>query len=72
MGHSGCINTTLWLDCGWRILSAAPTLLHSLNNYDGIGFGGFAIVSPSSECLTQLLTSGDNVLVNFFDAIFFF
>jgi hypothetical protein len=46
------------------------TLLHSSNDYDIIGVGGFAIVLPSSKCPMQLLTSSDDVLVKFWDAIF--
>jgi hypothetical protein len=63
MGHSGCINMASWLECGWRISTATPSLLHSSNNCcDGI------YLLPSSECWMQLLTSGDNVLVKFWDA----
>jgi hypothetical protein len=60
MGHSGCINTASWLDCRWRISTATPSSLHSSNDHcNGI------YVLPSSECPTQLLTSGNNVLVKF-------
>ena len=59
MKHGGCINTASWLDCGWRISTA---LSHSSNNNNDT-------VMPvgSTEYPTQLLTSGDDTLVKFWD-----
>ncbi|KAL3802137.1 hypothetical protein ACHAW5_000222 [Stephanodiscus triporus] len=65
MRHGGCINTASWLDCGWRISSRSPASLYSSND------GNVVAVAPTggdAECPTQLLTSGDDVLVKFWDA----
>ena len=51
MRHGGCINTAAWLDCGWR-LSTVGSSCHSL---------------PSEECPSQLVTSGDDHVVKFWD-----
>jgi hypothetical protein len=82
MRHSGCINTASWLDCGWRIsMPYSPWSLHASNaHYDEGGcdrgggsrhidvmdvpWGGDGI----DEIATQLLTSGDDTIVNFWDA----
>jgi hypothetical protein len=51
MRHGGCINTAAWMDCGWRISTS-----------------GHAIEAvPSEDCPTQLVTSGDDHLVKFWD-----
>jgi WD40 repeat protein len=51
MRHGGCINTAAWMDCGWRISTA----------------GHAAEAVPSEDCPTQLVTSGDDHLVKFWD-----
>jgi hypothetical protein len=53
MRHNGCINTAAWLDCGWR-LSVAGTSLD-------------AQAMVTDDCPTQLITSGDDYLVKFWD-----
>jgi hypothetical protein len=60
MKHGGCINTASWLDYGWQISTASS---HSSNNNNN------NIVMPvsSTEYPTQLLTSGDDTLVKFWD-----
>jgi hypothetical protein len=56
MRHGGCINTAAWLTCPWR-LSLCGT------NRDGEN------ASPiiSDECSTQIITSGDDRLIKFWD-----
>jgi hypothetical protein len=49
--HGGCINTAAWLDCGWRISTSEFSTEAKL----------------SDECPTQLVTSGDDHLVKFWD-----
>lgn len=49
--HGGCINTAAWLDCGWRLSTAGTSC-------DAVF---------SEECPTQLVTSGDDHLVKFWD-----
>ncbi len=51
MRHGGCINTAAWLSCGWRI---------STN-------GDSREALTTEECPTQLVTSGDDLLVKFWD-----
>ena len=59
MKHGGCINTASWLDCGWRISTASSH--SSINN-------NYTVMPVSStEYPTQLLTSGDDTLVKFWD-----
>jgi len=49
--HGGCINTAAWLNCGWRISTA-----------------GLSRDAPTTEeCSTQIVTSGDDLLVKFWD-----
>jgi hypothetical protein len=49
--HGGCINTATWLTSKWRL--SLP--------------GSFATCVDSDECPTQLLTSGDDRTVKFWD-----
>jgi hypothetical protein len=51
MRHGGCINTAAWLDCGWRLSTA----------------GSSCDSQVTEECPTQLITSGDDHLVKFWD-----
>ena len=53
MKHGGCVNTAAWLDCGWRISLAGSS----------IGTTTFM----SDDCPTQLVTSGDDYIVKFWD-----
>lgn len=49
--HGGCINTATWLTSPWRL--SLP--------------GSFATALDSDECPTQLITSGDDRTVKFWD-----
>ncbi|KAL3936106.1 MAG: hypothetical protein SGBAC_008506 [Bacillariaceae sp.] len=49
--HGGCINTATWMDGGWRISTA----------------GSCNEPVKSIDCPTQLVTSGDDHLVKFWD-----
>jgi tetratricopeptide (TPR) repeat protein len=49
--HGGCINTACWLDCPWR-LSSAGSVPQAVESYE----------SP-----TQIITSGDDRLIKFWD-----
>ena len=51
--HGGCINTAAWLTSPWRL--SLP------------GHGASAIAVDSNDCPTQLLTSGDDRTVKFWD-----
>lgn len=51
MRHGGCINTAAWMDCGWSISAA--------------GMSREATVTE--ECPTQLVTSGDDLLIKIWD-----
>jgi hypothetical protein len=59
MRHGGCINTAAWLDTGWS--------LSTVNRNDPllstVPIRGIA----TEECPTQLVTSGDDYLVKFWD-----
>jgi WD40 repeat protein len=55
MRHGGCINTAAWLDCGWRLSTGGGT---SNNSCDAV---------ETDDCPTQLVTSGDDHLVKFWD-----
>ena len=62
--HGGCINTACWLDVPWRLstVSQHGTFHHSR----GTGSNSVEAVE-SFECPTQLITSGDDRLVKFWD-----
>jgi len=51
MRHGGCINTATWMDSGWRISTA----------------GSCNEPVKTMDCPTQLVTSGDDHLVKFWD-----
>jgi hypothetical protein len=59
MRHGGCINTAAWLDCGWRLSATAG----SGSNNSNSSVESF----ETEECPTQLITSGDDHLVKFWD-----
>ena len=77
MQHGGCINTAAWLTCPWRLSLARHSSetrnystndfifssSYSSNNVDQ----DVAHAIPSEETPTQLLTSGDDRLVKFWD-----
>jgi len=73
MKHGGCINTVSWLDCGWRISTVshedASTSHSSNNNVSPHQTDGSLFAQPlaPTEYPTQLLTSGDDHLVKFWD-----
>jgi hypothetical protein len=50
--HGGCINTAAWMDCGWRISLPGGMARDAIHTH---------------ECPTQLVTSGDDLLVKFWD-----
>jgi hypothetical protein len=60
MRHGGCINTASWLDCPWRLSLAGA-------NGSIIPSSGTANVVSSLESTTQLVTSGDDRTVKFWD-----
>ena len=51
MRHGGCINTAAWMDCGWSISTAGMT----------------REALPTEDCPTQLVTSGDDLLIKIWD-----
>lgn len=53
MRHGGCINTACWLDCPWRLSTAGSAAPQS--------------ITESHETPTQLMTSGDDRLIKFWD-----
>jgi hypothetical protein len=73
--HGGCINTAAWIDCPWRLSTACTdenSFLNSLVNSSsnssnstarqeesGNGKEASPKASPSQECPTQIITSGD-------------
>lgn len=57
--HSGCINTACWLTTPWR--------LSTVREQDGKIHSSLSAVPNSTECTTQLATSGDDRLVKFWD-----
>jgi len=80
MRHGGCINTAAWLDCPWRLSHARTddnSFLNSLiissshssnaNPLEPVERASPARAIPSLECPTQLITSGDDRMVKFWD-----
>ncbi|KAL3923703.1 MAG: hypothetical protein SGILL_001502 [Bacillariaceae sp.] len=57
MRHGGCINTAAWLNTGWK-LSTVDHFSRSTAPVHGM---------ESDDCPTQLVTSGDDQLVKFWD-----
>jgi hypothetical protein len=61
--HGGCINTACWLTCPWRLSTAEKTSMSSSSTS--------TTTTPnflySEECPTQLITSGDDKLIKFWD-----
>jgi hypothetical protein len=60
MRHEGCINTACWLDCPWRLSLAGA-------NGSVVPSSGLANAVSSLESTTQLVTSGDDRTVKFWD-----
>jgi hypothetical protein len=60
MRHGGCINTASWLDCPWRLSLAGA-------NGSIVPPSGTANIVASLESTTQLVTSGDDRMVKFWD-----
>lgn len=60
--HRGCINTASWLTAGWKLSFSN----YSLNSGDDDIFKSVA-AQLSEECPTQLMTSGDDRTVMFWD-----
>lgn len=58
MRHSGCINTASWLDCGWRLSTYTTSDDASAPVVKGIF---------TEECTTQVVTSGDDYNIKFWD-----
>jgi hypothetical protein len=56
MRHGGCINTAAWLDCGWRLSGPEPSSISSACE---------AVICQEDP--TQLITSGDDYVVKFWD-----
>jgi len=63
--HGGCINTAAWLTSPWRV-STCGASGSSNNNGRGNGEEEFSTL-PSDDCPTQLITSGDDRQVKFWD-----
>lgn len=66
--HGGCINTAAWLQTGWRLSTVSSehystSFNANLNAEDP--FNLHAVLSD--DCPTQLVTSGDDRLVKFWD-----
>jgi hypothetical protein len=69
--HGGCINTAAWLQAGWRLSTVASD--HCSTSYNA-NHGDFDLgdsttirAISSDDCPTQLVTSGDDRLVKFWD-----
>ena len=69
--HGGCINTAAWLDSGWRLSTVSSEYYcTSYNaNYGDYDMGDSSTIHTmsSDDCPTQLVTSGDDRLVKFWD-----
>ena len=60
--HRGCINTASWLTAGWKLSFSSNSLNSGVDNI----FKSVA-AQLSEECPTQLMTSGDDRTVMFWD-----
>lgn len=71
MRHAGCINTATWLDAGWRLSTVSShhySTSYNANFHDGGDDDVFNIRAlATDDCPTQLLTSGDDRQVKFWD-----
>jgi hypothetical protein len=73
MRHGGCINTATWLTSPWRLSTVhRPGSQHGLTSSSFSSNVESLTTTPpqpvkSCECPTQLLTSGDDRLVKFWD-----
>jgi tetratricopeptide (TPR) repeat protein len=72
MKHDGCINTSTWLDTGWRVSRARTedSFLNSIIVSDSYSSNSkfHSIHSlETEECPTQLITSGDDTSVKIWD-----
>jgi hypothetical protein len=83
MKHGGCINAAAWLTCPWRVSLAQtdddnPNLDSFVrsSSYSSNAEGGgqtqftcpYGRAVESQECPTQIITTGDDRLVKFWDA----
>eukprot|EP00978_Attheya_sp_CCMP212_P026815 scaffold88888_cov55-Attheya_sp.AAC.5 len=82
MRHGGCINTAAWLDCPWRLSLASAASNHYGGGMVSSSFSSnhatmmqddnddSYVSTPvySDDCPTQLVTSGDDTVVKFWDA----
>ena len=81
ISHSGCINTAAWLDCPWRLSTAQTedTFLNCFVQSSSHSSNPMAVedthtdnidsfkVHPSVECPTQIVTSGDDMMIKVWD-----
>lgn len=76
MSHSGCINTACWLDSQWRISTARTDENSFLNTFvqsssyssNSAADEASSIKAVSSyDCPTQIMTSGDDKRLKFWD-----
>eukprot|EP00539_Tryblionella_compressa_P018691 CAMPEP_0178881094 /NCGR_PEP_ID=MMETSP0747-20121128/12820_1 /TAXON_ID=913974 /ORGANISM="Nitzschia punctata, Strain CCMP561" /LENGTH=1373 /DNA_ID=CAMNT_0020549045 /DNA_START=176 /DNA_END=4298 /DNA_ORIENTATION=+ len=67
MRHGGCINTAAWLDCGWRLSTTTRTSEEGGGSSSSNENNSHVYGIWSEECPTQLVTSGDDHLVKFWD-----
>ena len=65
--HQGCINTAAWLESGWR-LSTVSNHFYASTSYNANNDDVFCCRPlTSDDCPTQLVTSGDDREVKFWD-----
>ena len=67
--HQGCINTATWLEAGWRVSTVSRhhySTSYNANFYDDDDVFGCRAMA-SEDCPTQLVTSGDDRQVKFWD-----
>jgi len=71
MRHGGCINTATWLDCPWRLSTASLCITNSYNANSSPFLEKEdttkAVPNHWKEVPTQLLTSGDDRIIKFWD-----
>jgi len=65
--HGGCINTAAWMQAGWRLSTVSSHDCSSSYNANSFFQGDHLHAILSDDCPTQLVTSGDDRLVKFWD-----